>query len=137
MNNETLAYLESFYGTPYIYSGSNFNGIDCSGLVFEVLKSAGMTLPAADMNAQMLHDHFAINGLKGVMGPGALCFYGTDLKSIRHVTIMVNANQVASASGGDSKTTTVEIANAKNAFVKLRRFDYRKDLMAIHMPRYT
>jgi cell wall-associated NlpC family hydrolase len=137
MNQETIRYLESLYKLPYRFGGDEpFRGFDCSGLVMEGLKAAGMPLPSADMTSQQLHDFFSFEGIKGIMGPGSLCFYGESNKNVSHVTIMINTWQCIGANGGHSSTDTLSAAILKKAFIKLRPFDYRKDLIGIYMPRY-
>jgi cell wall-associated NlpC family hydrolase len=37
--------IQCYMGTPYSYGGSSLSGIDCSGLVREVYKQAGLNIP--------------------------------------------------------------------------------------------
>lgn len=134
----TVSFIVSQLGKPYHWGGDDpINGWDCSGLVCEILIVEGLLKHGSDLNAQSLHDHFskAENGLVA-MGPmpSALAFYGESKKSITHVALFVDYKRVVTASGGGSDTVSSEIAAKKNAFVKLRPFDYRKDLVAIVLP---
>lgn len=36
---------ESYLGTPYVYGGNGGNGIDCSGLIHNAYKAAGVEVP--------------------------------------------------------------------------------------------
>jgi cell wall-associated NlpC family hydrolase len=36
---------ESYISTPYVYGGNGRNGIDCSGLIHNAYKAAGLTVP--------------------------------------------------------------------------------------------
>lgn len=136
MNQETILYALSFLGVPYKWGGSNpISGIDCSGLAQEILAASGLDKPG-DQNAQAIYDNLLPISHSGVMGPGAFCFYGSDTEHIIHVTYAVNQFQCVGANGGGSNTLTQHDADKTNAFVKLRPVDYRKDLVAILMPKY-
>jgi cell wall-associated NlpC family hydrolase len=129
-------YALSFIGLPYIWGGDDaVAGFDCSGLVQELLAAIGAD-PAGDQNAQTLHDHFLANGKLGVMGLGALVFYGKSTKEISHIVMMLDDKSCIGADGGGSTTVDRAAAIKANAFVKVRPFDYRKDMVAIVMPDY-
>lgn len=132
-----IDYAMSFVGIPYLWGGDDpILGVDCSGLVQELLAAAGED-PPGDQTAQALYDHFIKTGSQKVMGAGALAFYGKSEKEITHVVFMVNDWQAIGANGGGSKTVNKEEAAKANAFVKLRPVYYRKDLVAIIMPDYS
>lgn len=136
MNAETIAYAFSLIGIPYKWGGSNpISGFDCSGFVQEVLASCGMA-PKGDQNAQGIYDHFEPISIRGLMGPGALLFYGASPDHIEHIALGVNLSQAIGANGGRSTTINSHEADIANAFIKLRPYDYRKDLVAILMPKY-
>ncbi len=123
-----------FLHLPYRWGGDDPSaGFDCSGVCIEILNSIGHHLP--DMNAQSLYEHFKGDGkpLDG-LGIGDLVFYGKSAKEITHVTIKIKGNLVLTASGGGSKTLTLQDAINQNAFIKIRPFNYRKDIVAIARP---
>jgi len=132
-------YMMSFVGLPYRWGGDDpILGYDCSGLVQEFLASVDMD-PPGDQNAQQLFQYFVgfDNHIEGrVLGCGALCFYGKSVKEITHVAMMIDDTSIVEAGGGGSKTTSLEAAAQQNAYVRMRRFDRRKDLVAVLMPRY-
>jgi cell wall-associated NlpC family hydrolase len=129
-------YAKSFIGTPYRWGGDDpILGFDCSGFVQECLASVGMD-PSGDQSAQALYNFFAQAGVSDMNGPGALAFYGKSKFEITHVVLMVNEWQGIGANGGGSKTVDLGSAAASNAFIKIRPVDYRKDLVAILMPKY-
>lgn len=126
-----------FVGTPYKWGGSTHDGIDCSGLVQEILMSVGMD-PVGDQTAQALYDYFVTPAVKlRTRGPGALCFYGKDQHSITHVAFMVDEARIIEAGGGGSKTLSRADAERDMAFVRIRPFNRRKDLVDIVMPDYN
>lgn len=130
-----VTYALSFLGEPYRWGGDDpMAGFDCSGLVQEILASVGLD-PLGDQSAQMLYDYFKPVS-QSVIGPGALVFFGKDIRSITHVGFMVNSRCMVEAGGGGSTTTTLDAAIKQNAFVRIRPFDHRKDRVAVLMPRY-
>jgi cell wall-associated NlpC family hydrolase len=130
-------YALSFLGQPYRWGGDDpIDGYDCSGLVQEILASVGAD-PAGDQTAQTLFEYFRRQGR--ISGPalGALAFYGQNRNAITHVAFCLDRYRVIEAGGGGSKTTTREEAAKQNAFVRVRTFTHRKDLVAIWMPEYV
>lgn len=130
-------YAMQLVGVPYIWAGDDpLIGLDCSGLVQEILAAAGMD-PIGDQTAQALYDHYSKIGIMNERGLGAIAFYGKSLKEINHVVFMMSENICIGANGGGSKTINKEAAAQANAFVKLRPLEYRKDLVAVIMPKYV
>lgn len=125
------------YGTPYKWGGANkLEGFDCSGLVMEILKSIGVMAHGNDMNAQGLYNWVSVSGQKNKFGEGALCFYGKSLKQITHVSIMIDDKICIEAGGGDKTTINKEVAEKQGAVVRLRPYNYRKDLLEVWLPKY-
>jgi cell wall-associated NlpC family hydrolase len=112
-------------------------GLDCSGLVQELLTAVGMDIPG-DQNAQAFYDHFSKpeNGTMHVIGLGSLIFYGKSIKEISHIVMVLDDMYCIGANGGGSKTVNAEAAAMQDAFVKVRPIHYRQDLVAVVMPKY-
>ncbi len=118
-----LAYL----GTPYVWGGDDPSGFDCSGYVIECLKSAGLVGESEDYTADELLRLFEDNVVDGPVR-GGLLFYLDERGRAIHVTICLDEYFQIGASGGGSKTTSVDAAWRENAYVKIRpiRFDALK-----------
>ena len=115
---------------PYRWGGDDpLAGFDCSGLVIEGLKAAGLLPRVGDWSAdQLLNGVFkALPRLvdpRGIL-PGSLVFYNRGVPPrIGHVEIVwsVIGTKVFTigASGGGSKTTDLQAAIDDNATVKIR-----------------
>ena len=136
-----LNYAYSFLGTPYRWGGDDpLLGVDCSGLVIEVLKAAGVYKGSFDTTAQGLYDDLTKNksaALTTSPAPMSIAFYGKSVTHITHVAICVSPTHILEAGGGGSKTVDLQTAAAQNAFVRIRPIDSRVDLVAVLQPIYT
>lgn len=139
MDKKQLLYdlARSYLHTPYIWGGDDATGLDCSGLVIELLKSFGIVPSGFDATAKGL-----FNILKSRTGStvtptdqfGRLVFFGRDVSEISHVAFCLGGGLILEAGGGDSKTTSEAEAVKRNAFVRVRPLKSRSDLVAIlHM----
>tara|TARA_R100001086_G_scaffold200856_1_gene117062 strand:+ start:9570 stop:10004 length:435 start_codon:yes stop_codon:yes gene_type:complete len=132
-------YAMSHNGLPYIWGGDDsIEGLDCSGLIVEYMHSCGELDPKRDLTAQGLYDYFKGPRSYFVTAPsfGALVFYGRSDKEITHVAFGLDRIRVQEAGGGGSKTKTRQDAIEQNAYVRVRPFDHRKDIVAILKPYY-
>lgn len=129
----------SFLNKPYIWGGKNpVFGMDCSGLVCELLQSLGMLKGNDEHNAQSLCALFMKDSEEvNVPRFGSLIFYGREIQSISHVGFGLNETQMIEAGGGGSSTVNMDIAEKTNAYVKIRPFNHRSDLVMILNPKYN
>jgi len=128
----------SYLNVRYRYGGqSPLSGMDCSGLVIEILRSVGMQ-PPRDMTAQDLYYHFSKKRRRvpDAQGFGALAFFGRKYDHISHVGFCMDEMRMLEASGGNRHTLTLEDAAIKDARVKIGMIDHRADLIEIIMPKY-
>ena len=135
-----LNYAYSFLGTPYRWGGDDpLLGVDCSGLVIEVLKAAGVYKGSFDTTAQGLYDDLLRK--KAIIAhspePMDIAFYGKTISDITHVALCVSPTKILEAGGGGHKVVNLQAAAAANAYVRIRPIDHRVDLVAILKPLYT
>lgn len=137
---ETLKkYAFQLVGIPYAWGGDDpLKGFDCSGLVIELLMSAGLLPRGYDNSAQGLYNYFNEEGksIGSIRGFGSLAFYGKSTKEITHVGFMLDRHKMLEAGGGGRNTRTVEDAAKANAYTRVRPITFRGDLVAIIKPNY-
>jgi len=124
MIETALKYAWSFVGTPYRWGGDDpMAGFDCSGFCIEILKGVGKLPRKFDTTAAGLFGTFH---KVPTPQPGFLVFWhGSNPNSIIHVEFCVDSTLSLGASGGGSRTLTVDDAIRQNAFIKLRPFRSR------------
>ena len=120
-----------FLGRPYIWGGDDpVRGFDCSGFVIEVLKSVGFLPRSGDWTA---------NGLMSVFKDcetieplaGCLAFWGrtpNDKRAV-HVELCLSDELSIGASGGGSRTNSEADAIRHNAYIKVRPFYTRQNII--------
>lgn len=138
-----LEYSASWIGTPYLWSGEDFAGMDCSGFVSECLQMIGLLPNRTRLSAQTIYDYFiknttvdikkTINARPAVPMRGALQFFQNKKDEIYHVNICLPDGLIIGAIGGDSETDTEKEASEKDAFVKIRPFNYAKPYKVFYL----
>lgn len=117
-------------------------GMDCSGLVQEILASVGMD-PPGDQNAQLLFQYFRqpenhqADLLKGdAPSLGMLLFYGATDNGVVHVAFALNKTRMIEAGGGGRQIQNLEEAVAHDAFIKVRPIRFT-NLRGGFLPHYA
>lgn len=123
-----------FLTLPYKWGGDDpIKGYDCSGLIQELFSFLGLD-PKEDQTAQGLYEYFKPRSISTVK-TGTLCFYGSSVFNITHVGMIIDGDyMMLEAGGGNSSTNTLEAAANQNAYVRIRPYHLRKDLVAILTP---
>lgn len=134
--NYLIQYALSFVGTNYLWGGSNpLSGFDCSGLVDEIMESVGLGIQLKP-NAQGIYNYHLIHGIRTTFEAGSLVFYGRNNKEVSHVAFMIDEKRIVEAGHGDSSTVSKEAAGIRGAFVRIRPYNYRSDLVGVLHPNY-
>lgn len=123
-----------YLGKWYLWGGDNPQGFDCSGFVIECLKSAGVLPVKGDWAASGLWYRFAAKHLTKEPKAGVLVFFRklTDpAQKIVHVEMCINDELSIGAMGGGVRIRTVADAFAHDAFIKIRNFK-EKDNLVVH-----
>lgn len=117
----------SFLGTSYLWGGDDpMAGFDCSGFCVEILKSVGILPRKGDWTANMLWERLKDKETDKPYS-GCLVFWNNKAKDrIVHVEFSINDTLCIGASGGGSKTITVEDAIKQNAYIKVRPWKTRR-----------
>lgn len=120
-----------FIGKPYIWGGDDpVKGFDCSGYVIEILKSVGLLPRKGDWTANGLMNLFE-NCETIEPGAGCLVFWGrtpNDRNAV-HVEFCLSDELAIGASGGGSRTKSEADAIRQNAYVKIRPFKSRANII--------
>lgn len=115
-----LSCLKQYLGHWYKWGGNTPDGFDCSGLACEYLKMLGIISRRSDFSAKSLTQILPVHRHTKDYLPGDLVFYGPSLDAIQHVEICVTRYMAIGASGGGSKTLSLQDAIRDSAFIKVR-----------------
>lgn len=135
--NLLKVYVMAFLGKPYFYGGDDpVSGFDCSGFVSEILRASGVAPWNYRDNAQGIFNLLHLKYKPCLPQLGAIIFFGKAPGFISHVGFCINEFVMIEAGGGTSETVTNDAAIKRNAFVRLRPINYRKDVVEILWPSY-
>jgi gamma-D-glutamyl-L-lysine dipeptidyl-peptidase len=90
------AYARLLLGRPYLWGGSSWEGIDCSGFVQLCYRMGGSIIPR---DAHQQHDFLQMAVERADMREGDLIFFGS--KSITHVGMALNNKEYIHSAGGN------------------------------------
>src|SRR5579884_611091 len=96
------AYARAFLGRPYLWGGTSWAGIDCSGFVQLCYRMGGYYIPR-DGDQQDGFLHHAIE--RSQMRAGDLIFFGS--QEITHVALALNAHEYIHAEGQRYNCVTI------------------------------
>jgi len=132
-------YGKQFLRVPYEWGDEDHTGMDCSGLISEVLVAVGVKPHGWRPTSTRMSKDFkkvwdSHMDIRLWADSGMVVCYGTGI--VTHVALAISRSHVITASGGGSETDTPEEADTENAFVKLRPINYRKDAICVVDPFY-
>jgi cell wall-associated NlpC family hydrolase len=91
-NASIIAQGERFLGTHYLWGGLSSWGFDCSGLIWDLYRAHGLTIPR-DADPQM---HHGAPVARSALRPGDLLFFGSNGYA-DHVAIYVGGGRMLEA----------------------------------------
>ena len=100
--HDVVREAKRFLGIRYLWGGLSTWGFDCSGLVWDVFRVLGATIPR-DADPQFRHGEVVA---RGSLRPGDLVFYGTQ-RYVHHVAIYAGGGQMIEAPNSDSMVRLV------------------------------
>jgi lipoprotein Spr len=107
-------FVDEWIGTPYLYGGTDQNGVDCSGFTFAVYRAVyHISLP------RQSEDQYAAGKkvTQSTMKPGDLVFFkGVNRPGIDHVGVYLGNGQFAHA----ATSTGVTISGLSEEYYQLR-----------------
>jgi hypothetical protein len=110
-----VAAAKRFLGLRYLWGGVSAWGFDCSGLVWDVFRTLGVTVPR-DADPQFRHGR-PIS--PGTLRPGDLVFYGTP-SNVWHVAIYAGGGRMIEAPDSAHSVRLVPLRH--EALVGARRY---------------
>ncbi len=126
-----VQYAWSLVTTPYEWGGDNPQGLDCSGFMGEVYRGIGLLASHEDLTSQGFADKFREYKTQ-TPHVGGFVVFGSS--SVTHIALLINEETILEASGGGSKTKTLNDADRTNGFVKMRPLSTRSDILGLYDP---
>ncbi len=87
---------KEFLGSPYLWGGKTFTGIDCSGLVQNAFRMSGIFLPRDSAQQAMMGE--TVN-LIHEAEPGDIAFFDNEEGVITHTGIVIEKQHIIHSSG--------------------------------------
>ena len=97
-------YLGEWLHVPYDWGNDDFSGLDCSGLIVEILQAVGRLYRGTDYTANSLFGRYADNEVEQPR-EGCLAFWHSQATGyVTHVEMFIDRYYTIGASGGGRPT---------------------------------
>lgn len=130
-----ILYSLSYCGTPSQWGGDSYSGIDCSGLIVNILRAGGLLKKGEDYSAKGLFEKFRAHSQPLLAKPdftrGNLLFFGASFEEISHVAFLLGPNLMVEANGSKPDLHTAELARRAGAYVRVSHVTSRQDKLAV------
>jgi len=100
------SFARAFLGRPYLWGGTSWEGIDCSGFVQLCYRMGGYIIPR---DGDQQHDFLACSVRREEMQEGDLIFFGS--KEITHVAMALNNQHYIHAEGQNYNRVVINSFN--------------------------
>ena len=122
--NEIVEAGRLFLGTPYLWGGRSFWGMDCSGLTQMAFRLCGLNLPRDASQQEKLGQIVTFDEKQ----PGDLAFFSGESGKVNHVGIVSSAGMVLHASGRvrEDKLLKEGIFNFQNSNFSHQLFNLKR-----------
>ncbi len=88
-----------FLGVPYLWGGTSFKGVDCSGFTRTLFLDEGIYLPRDASQQALVGDPVPIDSSFSALTEGDLLFFGRDNEHISHVAVYLGNQRFIHSSG--------------------------------------
>ena len=95
----------SYIGTPYVWGGNGYSGIDCSGLTQQAYKQNGIDIPRTAQAQYNASTKIEADQLK----PGDLIFEGSSKNNISHVLLYIGDGKAVESPRTGLKVRTTSL----------------------------
>ena len=108
-NNKIIKIAKQHLGKPYKYGAVGPNSFDCSGFVYTVYKTLGVTIPRTSLSQSKIQGNKLS---KSQLREGDIIFFDTSLKGhVNHTGIYLGDGKFIHASSGRAYSVTISDLN--------------------------
>lgn len=116
--HQVIAKSESYIGTRYVWGGTSYQGIDCSGLTMNAFRAAGIYLPRTSTSQYNVGTYVPASRLV----PGDLVFFRFNSRhTVTHVGIYLGNGKFINATSHKGVTISSFSPYWWNAYVGAKR----------------
>lgn len=116
--HQVIAKADSYIGTRYVYGGTSYRGIDCSGLTKNAYRAAGIYLPRISTSQYKVGTYVPASRL----APGDLVFFSFNARhTVTHVGIYLGHGKFINATSHKGVTICRFSSYWRRAYIGAKR----------------